>query len=103
MTETFKLVSRRRRTHFFATPVPLPNPAAVKLLGAKTPIDLLGKALLDCVDATYRDLVEEHFRQALEGMDGPLLEHRLVTLDNKLIQVERPSPCKEEMNPHTIP
>ena len=33
----------------------------------------------------YRDLVEEHLRQCLEGMDGPLLEEKMVRLDGGAI------------------
>jgi PAS domain S-box-containing protein len=64
------------------------NPAAVSLLAAKTPIDLVGKNLLDFVDQNYRDLVEEHLRQALEGLDGPLLEQKMVRTDGAPVLVE---------------
>jgi two-component system cell cycle sensor histidine kinase/response regulator CckA len=64
------------------------NPAAVSLLGVKTPIELVGKRLLDFVDQNYRDLVEEHLRQALDGLDGPLLEQKMVRLDGSPALVE---------------
>jgi two-component system cell cycle sensor histidine kinase/response regulator CckA len=64
------------------------NPAAVALLGAKSPVDLIGKSLLDFTDANFRDLVEEHLRQALEGLDGPLLEEKMVRTDGNAVLVE---------------
>jgi two-component system, cell cycle sensor histidine kinase and response regulator CckA len=64
------------------------NPAAVALLGAQSPVDLIGKSLLDFVDRNFRDLVEEHLRQALEGLDGPLLEQKMVRPDGSGVLVE---------------
>ncbi|HEV8542754.1 MAG TPA: response regulator, partial [Verrucomicrobiae bacterium] len=64
------------------------NPAAVSILGADSPVALIGKAFLDFVDANYRDLVEEHLRQSMEGIDGPLLEEKLTRLDGSPILVE---------------
>lgn len=64
------------------------NPAAVTLLGANSPVDLIGKSLLEFVDPNYRDLVEEHLRQSLEGMDGPLLEQRMIRTDSNVVLVE---------------
>lgn len=64
------------------------NPAAVSLLGVKSPVDLVGKPLLDFIDPNYRDLVEEHLRQALDGLDGPLLEQKMVRADGSPVLVE---------------
>src|SRR5688500_3515665 len=64
------------------------NPAAVSLLGARTPIDLVGKSLLEFIEPNFRDLVEEHLRQALEGLDGPLLEEKMVRTDGTAVLVE---------------
>jgi two-component system, cell cycle sensor histidine kinase and response regulator CckA len=64
------------------------NPAAVSLLGAKSPIEIINKPFLDFVDGSYRDLVEEHLRQSLEGVDGPLLEQKLTRLDGSQVLVE---------------
>lgn len=64
------------------------NPAGVELLGASSPIELIGKPILEFVESNYRDLVEEHLRQALEGSDGPLLEHKMVRTDGAGILVE---------------
>ena len=64
------------------------NPACVKLFGAQSPIDLIGKSFLDYVDANYQDLVGEYLRQAAAGSDGPLLEHRVQRFDNSTVLVE---------------
>ncbi|MGV3772523.1 MAG: response regulator [Verrucomicrobiales bacterium] len=64
------------------------NPAAVKLLEAKSPLELLGRQLTEFLDSNYRDLVEEHLRQAEEGMDGPLLEQKLISTKGRAILVE---------------
>jgi two-component system cell cycle sensor histidine kinase/response regulator CckA len=64
------------------------NPAAVALLTAKSPIELIGKPLLDFIDPNYRDLVEEHLRQSLEGLDGPLLEQKMSRTDGSPVLVE---------------
>jgi PAS domain S-box-containing protein len=64
------------------------NPAAVSLLGAKSPVDLVGKSFCEFVDPAYRDLVDEHLRQSLEGLDGPLLEEKLIRIDGSPILVE---------------
>jgi two-component system cell cycle sensor histidine kinase/response regulator CckA len=64
------------------------NPACVKLFGAQSPLDLLGKPFLDLVDANYRDLVAEYLRQAAAGSDGPLMEQRIQRFDNSLVLVE---------------
>ena len=64
------------------------NPSAVSLLGVRTPIDLVGKSLLEFIEPNFRDLVEEHLRQALEGLDGPLLEEKMVRTDGTVVLVE---------------
>ena len=64
------------------------NPAAITLLGATSPVDLIGKPLLDFVDSNYRELVEEHLRQSLEGLDGPLLEQKMVRTNGNPVLVE---------------
>jgi hypothetical protein len=64
------------------------NPAAVTLLLAKSPLELIGKAVMEVVDPNFRDLVEEHLRQTLEGLDGPLLEQRMIRTDGTAVLVE---------------
>lgn len=64
------------------------NPSAVKLFGAQSPIDLIGKQYLDFIDLNFRDLVTEHLRQTLAGVEGPLLEHRIRKADGSSLLVE---------------
>ena len=64
------------------------NPAAVRMFGVSSPLDLVGKSVLDFIDPAYHDLVEEYFRQASEGLEGPLLEHRLQTATGQGMLVE---------------
>lgn len=64
------------------------NPAAVTLFGGKTPLDLVGKELFDFVEPNYRDLVQEYYRLTLGGLDGPLLEARILRLDGNTVLVE---------------
>lgn len=64
------------------------NPAGARLLGANSPLDFIGRAFLDLVDSSFHDFVEEHLRQALEGMDGPLLEAKMNRLDDRPVLVE---------------
>ncbi len=64
------------------------NPAAVSLLGVRTPVELVGKNLLDFVDQNFRELVDEHLRQALDGLDGPLLEQKMIRTDGTPALVE---------------
>jgi two-component system, cell cycle sensor histidine kinase and response regulator CckA len=64
------------------------NPAAVTLLASRSPVDLIGKSFLEFVDRNFRDLVEEHLRQALEGLDGPLLEQKMIRSDGTGVLVE---------------
>jgi PAS domain S-box-containing protein len=64
------------------------NAACVKLFGAQSPLDLIGKPFLDLVDPNYRDLVSEYLRQAAGGSDGPLMEQRVQRFDNSTVLVE---------------
>jgi hypothetical protein len=64
------------------------NAACVKLFGAGSPIDLIGKSYIELVDPNYRDLVTEYLRQAADGTDGALLEHRVQRFNNSAVVVE---------------
>lgn len=64
------------------------NPAGLKLFGAQSPIDLIGKPYLDLIDPSFRDLVAEHMRLTLAGADGPLMEQRILRMDGKSVLVE---------------
>jgi two-component system cell cycle sensor histidine kinase/response regulator CckA len=64
------------------------NPACVSLFGAQSPVDLIGKPLLDMVDSNYRELVTEYLRQAVAGSDNPMMEERIQRFDNSTVFVE---------------
>jgi len=64
------------------------NPAALSLIAAPSPIELIGKPLLEFIDPPCRVLFEEHLRRSLEGLDGPLLEHKLLKPDGSAVLVE---------------
>jgi PAS domain S-box-containing protein len=64
------------------------NAACVKLFGAQSPLDLIGKPFLDSVDPNYRELVAEYLRQAAGGSDGPLMEQSIQRFDNSTVLVE---------------
>ncbi len=65
------------------------NPAAVKLWGAASPADLIGRSVLDVVHPDHRD-VASHRIQAIYDLNSPsaLNEARHVRLDGKPIDVE---------------
>jgi PAS domain S-box-containing protein len=58
------------------------------MFGATSPVDLLGKSVLEFIDPNYQDLVEEYLRQALSGLDGPLLEHKVRSGKGETVLVE---------------
>lgn len=64
------------------------NPACVKLFGAQSPLELIGKPYIDFVDPNYRELVSEHLRQCQMGAEGPLLENRVRRFDGSPVLVE---------------
>lgn len=64
------------------------NPAGVKLLGASSPVDLIGRPFLDLVEPGYRQAVGDYLHRALEGVDGPLLEEKMVKADGSSTLVE---------------
>jgi two-component system, cell cycle sensor histidine kinase and response regulator CckA len=65
------------------------NEAAVKLGGARTTDEIVGRPLMDFIHPEYRDLVEERIRQATaEGKGLPLIEEKFVRVDGITIDVE---------------
>jgi len=65
------------------------NAAALQLIGATSPDQLLGKPVLELVHPDYRQIVTERVRQATEqGETLPLLEEKLVRLDGTSVHVE---------------
>jgi PAS domain S-box-containing protein/putative nucleotidyltransferase with HDIG domain len=65
------------------------NPAAIKLMGAEKPKDLIGKQFMDFVHQDYKEAVLERIRRSqVEGKSLPPLEEKLFRLDGKVIEVE---------------
>ncbi|AFZ19434.1 hybrid sensor histidine kinase/response regulator [Allocoleopsis franciscana] len=65
------------------------NSVAVKLFGATSPSDLIGKPILDRVHPDYRQIVQEQIRQILEqGKPVELMEQKFLSFDGTVIDVE---------------
>ena len=65
------------------------NPAFVRVVGATSIEDVLGRRVLDFVHAGSRDAAKEMMRRMIEtGGPEPLLEERLVRLDGAVVDVE---------------
>ncbi|MDQ4080575.1 MAG: PAS domain S-box protein [Gemmatimonadota bacterium] len=65
------------------------NAAAVRMLGAQAPDDLLGRSLLQFTAPSYHDVVRARFRDALEhDAAQPPIEVELVRLDGTTIHAE---------------
>ena len=65
------------------------NPAALQVLGAKDPRELVGKSSFDLIHPDYHAVVKERITQMLEtGKVVPLLEEKYLRLDGSVIDVE---------------
>ncbi len=64
------------------------NPAGVRLLGADTVDEVIGRDVLALVHPDDRELAEQRVRMAMAGEPSPLEEMRLVRDDGKVIDVE---------------
>jgi diguanylate cyclase (GGDEF)-like protein/PAS domain S-box-containing protein len=65
------------------------NPATVKMLGAASDKELVGKSILDLVHPDSRDLVRERLRAGVEqGVKVPLIEEKCLKIDGTPIDVE---------------
>jgi PAS domain S-box-containing protein len=65
------------------------NPAAIRLLGAERPEDLVGRKVLDFVHPMHRAAVADRMRQVLEqGVSAPLVERKILRLDGQVVDVE---------------
>ena len=70
------------------------NSAGLRLFGASSPDQIMGKPVVDVIHPDYREIVAERMRKALEtGIAPPLLEEKFIRLDGAEIDVEvRASP-----------
>ena len=65
------------------------NPAAVKLWGASSAEQLIGKPILDVVHPDYREMVRERVEQIeRQGIPTELAEQKFIKLDGEIIDVE---------------
>jgi PAS domain S-box-containing protein len=64
------------------------NPAAVRLAGAQSADDLLGKNILDIVHPAYREEVKGNIAKDLQGLTTPLMELQILRLDGTPVMVE---------------
>lgn len=65
------------------------NPAALKLIKADKPEDLLDRNVLEFVHPDYQDIVKERMAvRTREGKSLPVMEEKLIRLDGKVIDVE---------------
>lgn len=68
--------------------VSLANESAARLIGAKSPDDLLGKTVWDFLHPEDRELIQERGRRLAQGEDMPLAELRFTRLDGDPVYVE---------------
>jgi len=64
------------------------NAAALRLLGASEPSQILGKPALEIIPPENRLLVRDRIRLSLQGQTVPALEEKFVRLDGSLVDVE---------------
>ncbi|MGA7677940.1 MAG: PAS domain S-box protein [Dehalococcoidia bacterium] len=65
------------------------NSAGLKLLGASSPDQIIGKPVADFIHPDYREIVTERMRKAMEaGIAPPVMEEKFVRFDGTAIDVE---------------
>jgi PAS domain S-box-containing protein len=64
------------------------NGAAMQMLGAKAPAELIGRPVLELVHPDYREAAQENLALLQAGKDVPLHEEKLIRVDGSLIDVE---------------
>ncbi len=65
------------------------NPSAIRMHGAVTARDLVGRQMLDLVHPDFHELVIERRRNMAEtGIAGPMVDMRLLRLDGSAIEAE---------------
>jgi len=64
------------------------NPAAVRLLGAKSEHDLIGDVAIDTVHKDYRAMVKERMEQVRRGKKAPLVEQKLIRKNGEVFVAE---------------
>ncbi len=65
------------------------NPSAIKMIGAKSAQDLIGKPILDWVPPDYREIALERIKSITDtGIATPLIQEKFLKLDGTVIDVE---------------
>jgi PAS domain S-box-containing protein len=65
------------------------NAAAARLLGARSPQDLVRRPILDVVHPDFHEVVRQRVHREIDqGLDAPLIEERFVRLDGTEVDVE---------------
>jgi diguanylate cyclase (GGDEF)-like protein/PAS domain S-box-containing protein len=64
------------------------NSAALRLLGATSADQLIGRDIAELVDADFRDIVNHRLEALSRNESVPLIEERLLRLDGTLVDVE---------------
>jgi PAS domain S-box-containing protein len=64
------------------------NPAAVKLLAARSPEEVVGKGVMDLVHPDHRQSFSQRIAQTYDGVIAPLRETRFLRMDGHPIDVE---------------
>ena len=72
------------------------NPSAVRLFGATTPEQVLGKSVFDMHHPDGHALIRERTRRLLQGHIAPLVEEQIVRLDGSVVDVEVTSTLLEQ-------
>lgn len=89
------LISRGNRIVFL-------NPAAVRLFGASTPEQILGKSPFEIFHAASHELMRWRVAQMMSGQPVPPAEERIVRLDGEVIDVEVNSTRVEDADGEAI-
>lgn len=64
------------------------NPAAINLLGAKDPQEILGKPVFDIIHQSFRNGVRENIEKDLSGQPTPSMELKLLRVDGTTVLAE---------------
>jgi PAS domain S-box-containing protein len=64
------------------------NPAAVRILGASGPQELIGKSVFEITHPDYWEAAREEFGRVEEGKEVPFLEEKFIRLDGTSVDVE---------------
>src|SRR3990172_468983 len=65
------------------------NPAGLKLFGASSPDEIIGKKVLDLLHPDYHEIVKERIKQIEEqGVQTAARESKILRLDGQAVDVE---------------